>query len=125
MAETPENLGWWNALVIAFGMPVKVQAILIRVAWVGAVSFAILRVCGWLAFLGIPSPLVMAADVAQDRHTQAVVAQIVIGGELSKAIAACRRERDPETRDRESRYIESLRSEYKSVTGIDYPERCQ
>lgn len=125
MSETPEKLGWWNAFVIALGIPVKIQAVLIRAAWVVVVTGHIAWACGWLVFLGLPAPWARADALDALRHTQEVTAQITIANELRTMIRTRCKTTDPGTREGLDRYIESLQVEYQSLTRQRYPEGCQ
>lgn len=58
------------------GLTREQQVLITRAAWVFLVTFHILWVCGWLAFLGIAPPFAVAAEYAKASEIRDIAQQI-------------------------------------------------
>lgn len=96
------------------------------VTWRAMVSFHMLYACGYLAVLGVPlAGFAQKTDV--DRLQQAVVLQARLGlvREIRLQTDIMCTTPDVSTRIALRNTIDRLREDYRSITGIEYPDpRC-
>jgi hypothetical protein len=101
-----------------FGLTPKQRQLIIRVAWVAAVTAHMAYVCGILAFAGIgTAPFARAEDVEGMKKANAVTARIQIIQEMRVQKRSFCQISDDRTRDSIMRYMLRLQGELKEITG--------
>ncbi|MGH7743931.1 MAG: hypothetical protein ACREQ5_03810 [Candidatus Dormibacteria bacterium] len=122
MSENVEGI--FKLFSLGFGLNPKTQGLILRVAWVSIVSFHILWVCGWLAFIGLASPFAKAEDFARLAKNVQISATINLSRELRDEYGVyCEsKTRDPAAAAAVLKYIEQLQVEYQQIIGTRYPE---
>lgn len=123
MNEGPTDVtGAFSALTTGFGLNRRQQALLIRVLWVLFVSAHIAWICGFLVFLGLPSPFARADELKELRQTVQASARVTLSQEIRVQARVRCHSTDPQVRDSITRYIDGLQVEYERIAGQRFPE---
>lgn len=116
-----EVTGAFSALAAGFGLNRRQQSLVIRIAWVVAVSTHIAWACGFLAFVGL-SGFAKADDVQKLQQTLAASARVTLSQEIRVQARVRCTTTDQAVVDSLTRYIDRLQSEYERVAGQRFPE---
>lgn len=116
-----EVTGAFSALVAGFGLNPRQQSLVIRIAWVVAVSTHIAWACGLLTFIGL-SGFAKADDVQKLQQTLAASARVTLSQEIRAQARVRCTTTDQAVVDSLTRYIDNLQSEYERVAGQRFPE---
>lgn len=114
-----------DALSEGFGLTKKQRQLVIRVAWVVAVSGHVLWICGFMGWAGLNPPFARAEDVRKNEEKiEAIQSQVEISARL-QIIQEIRTQKriycttsDDRARDSTLRYLNQLVLELRKVSDI-------
>ena len=107
-----------DALSEGFGLNKKQRQLIIRVAWVVAVSGHILWICGFLGWMGLNAPFARAEDVDEMKQQTAISARLQIVQEIRTQKRIYCTTPDERSRDSTLRYLNVLVLELSKVSDI-------
>lgn len=120
--NTPDTDGFLKIFQLFFDLNKSQMRLVFRIGWVLLVTFHILWICGWLAFMGLEAPYAHASDMAALQRSVQVTEKITLSQEIRSEMVVRCRTKDQDAKDSISRYIESLQNEYWALTHERYPE---